>query len=364
MSPITILVANPQHPSITGLTVSIDQLLQTLSRTAYTAYCVYKEQDQYFAYDYKTNSITATSRRLRELVSFIRPTIVIGVAWHTWSECLLLHASSLGAKTVLWSHGHSSLLLYKSKPIISCLRILSRLHQLLRTVYIIHAVDILVCAYRQTTWTDVRSVDYLIASISKKRVVIIPNSVDCTFWRPCFSRITKTQIITQARAEWQKGFLQVASLLNSIRIPAFRYIWISPHQISSTHNLFNKTIIDHPKLHCLSSLPLATRRSYLTSSLCYISLSQTEYQSISILEALSCGIPVITYPTGWTLSREIPGVITVRSPQEAADAVTTLFYDQQLWHKLSEQARRYTLQSHSTHTIGASWQHLLGELIQ
>jgi glycosyltransferase involved in cell wall biosynthesis len=82
--------------------------------------------------------------------------------------------------------------------------------------------------------------------------------------------------------------------------------------------------------------------SHLSRGLALVRASDTEGMSLCVLEALSCGIPVIASPVaaGEMVQDGINGyVIEKDNPQEMASAVNSLYLDNQLWLKMAKAAR-------------------------
>lgn len=292
---------------------------------------------------------------------------VVGVGWHTNSAKLLLQLGSR-EKMVIWSHGLGSLVFYSSKPFLSLLRIVARLFELIECARILRRCDCLVVAYRRRSIFDSRSIDEVMAHMYRTRVVVIPNAIDTSVWSEEDLGITRgalirTYMVSIGRGEWQKGHESAMDIVARMRSNTGLNV-IAPQMTSYLNRMKEKAAngLMKGRLKLSIGLRIEERRRLIRDACCMICWSETEYQSLSILEALACGCPVITRPRGWLRRRKIPGIIIVSCKQEAAEWAEKFYSDQQLRHELGECGKEYVKSRHDIRVVERMWARLSNEL--
>lgn len=357
----SILLTHPQYHQSTGLTKCILQLAHTLHHSGYTVLLVISSSKLYTILTYPSLAVAHDSLSLHEVSTVIHPDLVISVSWHTWSHTFHHHFTKLSIPCIFWSHGTSVCVFFSLHPFLSLVRAIRKLHHYLYIFSAVASGSCLVVAYKPTTLFDSRSTDYFIARLLHKRVVVLPNPVDTSLWHPSATTQARSTLVTQSRLEWQKGFPRILDILNSPDLNHLTYHWITTSSLSS---LTSTPPIAPTRVQFFQDIPTERRIHLLSTSLCYISFSQTEYQSLSILEALSCGIPVISSRTGWTKTRQIPGVLLADDITQVKAHITTLCRDKTLWNTLSIEARHFAIQYHSTQTFSSAWTQLVSSYLK
>ncbi|NDC35506.1 MAG: hypothetical protein EBZ51_09040 [Synechococcaceae bacterium WB9_2_112] len=122
--------------------------------------------------------------------------VLVAVGWHTPAE-RALRAARTGQRRVLWSHGLATLILYRIRPVLGGLRLLSRCPQLLAVIATLRRCDRLVVAYQRRSRWDPRSFDVVMArwlqvpvAVVGRTTVIIPglqraaHGFGCLDWSP------------------------------------------------------------------------------------------------------------------------------------------------------------------------------------
>ena len=283
-----------------------------------------------------------------------QPRTLVGVGWHTRSHQRLLEHR--GFKRIIWSHGVGSTAIFPSRPLLSLLRFLVRIPELFSLIQTLCLIDALVVAYDRTSISDTRSIDQLFARLLKVTVYVIPNPIDTDFWTPNHRTPPSLNILSIGRHEWQKAHHALFDALVVNPTP-FTLTTLAPKQTQYSHKL-----IELAAKHNLSSRVFhhyqtsrLQRRAFLRQAFCLISYSETEYQSLCILEALSCGCPVIARPTGWLRNTSVPGLLLASSIKDISEHLTNLSRSPAYWSKLSSEARDYTVNNHSLVKVNSLW---------
>lgn len=359
--PTTVLVTHPQYPESSGLSNCIFQLASSLCKSGYTVFLVTRTPHVYRILSYPDLDLVEEYSDLSDISISIQPDLVVSTAWHTWSHSLHVHFARCSVPCIFWSHGTSISVFYSQHPFLSILRSLRKLHHYIQIFRTLTTGACLVVAYKPNSFFDSRSSDYFISRILSKRVVIVPNPVDTNLWQPSLKAEHRSTLVTQSRLEWQKGFPAVLDILDFPDLQSVTYQWFtsSPSSDSTAYPRFKNN-----RVQFFHGLTLEDRIQLLSSSLCYISYSQTEYQSLSILEALSCGIPVIATRTGWTKSQSIPGVLLADDILQVHSKVSLLLNDSKLWMTLSIQARSFVERYHSKQAFTQAWTSLISSYIK
>ncbi len=288
--------------------------------------------------------------------------VVVAVGWHTAAERLLRQVGP-GQRRVMWSHGLGSLVFYRSRPLAALVRWLSRLPQLLQVVATLRHCDALVVAYPRRSWWDPRSVDVALAHRFGVPVAVIGNPIDTQFWCPGPSRAQDSTVLSIGRLEWQKGHegaLRIVAQLHG----ATKLCVLAPASARYEQQL--RQLAAHEKasdrLLFRFGLTAEQRRQELQQALCLLSWSETEYQSLAMLEALACGCPVVARPRGWLCHGTVPGVLVVQSRREAARVIQALQQQPRWRERLAAAGRAYVCQQHGLPAVALQWRRVLADL--
>jgi glycosyltransferase involved in cell wall biosynthesis len=290
--------------------------------------------------------------------------VLVAVAWHTPAERALRQSLS-GQHLVLWSHGLGTLIVFQARPVRGMLRCLSRLPQLLGVISTLRRCDRLVVAYPRLNRWDERSFDVVLARWLHVPVDVIGNPVDTAFWRPASvcPDFAGGHVLSIGRLEWQKGHAHALSIVSAVS-SGLRLQVLAPEGSSYGQLLQRQADLQgHPQqLQLLLGLAPEQRRELVQQALCLLSWSETEYQSLAMLEALACGCPVVARPRGWLCHEPIPGVLVARSRHQAARYLEQLLA-QPVWRKeLGEAGRAYVLERHGLDVVAQQWNRLFAEM--
>jgi len=290
--------------------------------------------------------------------------VLVAVGWHTPAESELRNISS-GQYRLLWSHGLGTLIVYRARPLLGVMRWLSRWPQVLGVIATLRRCDGLVVAYRRRSRWDERSLDECLSRWLRVPVTVIGNPVDTDVWRPAdlSCSTVRTTVVSIGRLEWQKGHAAAFAIVAAAG-PGLRLQVLAPESSPDAAALRRQAHhIGHPQqLELLLGLAPEQRRPLLQQALCLLSWSDTEYQSLAMLEALACGCPVLARPRGWLCHGPIPGVLVARSRREAEHHLQQL-HAQPAWREeLGRAARTYVLEHHSLAVVAQQWNRLLEAL--
>ena len=290
--------------------------------------------------------------------------VLVAVGWHTPGERERSRALA-GQDRLLWSHGLGTLIFYRARPLLGLLRWLSRVSQLWEVLATLRGCDLLVVAYRRRSWWDERSFDEFLACRLRVPVAVIGNPVDTDFWQPAPPpwELGRSTVVSIGRLEWQKGhrpaFSIVAAVASKLRLQV----------LAPEDNLYGDSLRRYAnlrgqlqQLQLLVGFAAEERRLILQKALCMLSWSETEYQSLAMLEALACACPVVARPRGWLCHAPIPGVLVARSRRQAKDYLQQL-KEQPAWRdQLGQAGRSYVLEHHGLAVVAQQWNRLLEAL--
>ena len=290
--------------------------------------------------------------------------VLVAVGWHTPAERALRRAQA-DQHHLLWSHGLGTLIVYRARPLLGVMRWLSRLPQLLGVIATLRHCDGLVVAYRRRSLWDERSLDECLARWLRVPVTVIGNPVDTDVWLPVdlSCSTARTTVVSIGRLEWQKGHAAAFAIVAAAG-PRLRLQVLAPESTPDAEGLRRQAHhVGHPQqLELLLGLAPEQRRPLLQQALCLLSWSETEYQSLAMLEALACGCPVLARPRGWLCHGPIPGVLVARSRREAEHHLQQL-HTQPAWREeLGRAARTYVLEHHSLAVVAQQWNRLFEAL--
>ena len=302
------------------------------------------------------------------LLSGLQPDLLLAVGWHTWSEAAALAAHHQGIPTVFWSHGVGCLNWYSARPLLGALRWCLRAHRLFSVAIVIQQVDNLVVAYSRKDALDPRSVDEALARRwLAKPITVIGNPVDTDFWRPAHPQHRESStVLSVGRLEWQKGHAAALRIVLSARIKTLRLQCMAPAFNAYGQQLQRRAARSSraDSLQLSVNMTAEQRLDQLQGALCLISWSETEYQSLAMLEALACGCPVIARPRGWLLHDPIPGVLVANTQRQASSWLEALAADPAWAARLGQQGRAYVERCHSLTVVSQQWRALFHQILE
>ncbi len=119
-----------------------------------------------------------------------------------------------------------------------------------------------------------------------------------------------------------------------------------------------------PNVEFTGFLPLDRVETYFDRARVLVNTSQHEGMPNTFLQAWSRGVPTVAFIDTDAQLRGEPLYPVVADVEEAAAEVERLFTDEQHWRRTSRRCREYFDSTHSTATVLARFESLLGELIQ
>jgi glycosyltransferase involved in cell wall biosynthesis len=365
---VDVLVCDPEGNARSGLSLAFEQLIQAGS-TAQLRFSRLQRLESQPGF----RLITPHHRvegcgPLDVLLDRLRPAAWVAVGWHIWSEKAARRAQRLNIPVVFWSHGLGCWVLYRLRPFVGLIRWLVRAPALLAVIRTLQGLDALVVAYSRCCRWDSRSLDAALAKRLGCPVRTIANAVDTTFWTPDSTQpgTSCPQLVSMGRLEWQKGHCQVLEILAGARLPNSQLLCLAPGHTSQVQALLSRaySLGLQRQAHLEIALEAGARRALLRQSLVYISWSETEYQSLAMLEALACGCAVITRPRGWLCQRVVPGVLITDSQHQASLWLRRLMRHPALALRIGAAGVRYVQMQHRLHRMREQWTGLLAELVR
>ena len=373
-----ILITKPEPPGKQGgMTFALEQAISYLDKNdKLQISCLeYAESNEYRIHTTSIPSTTTTFSTIQEAIKFNNPELVIGVGWHTWSEQVTRIAKRNQCKTVFWSHGVGAFTWYTSKPLLSVARMCLRTNQIISLFKTLLQTDLLVTAYKRERWQDTRSIDEVIARWLNVVITVIPNAIDSSLWSPLREFPTpRPWVLSIGRLEWQKGMKKAFEIVRSSNnsnsdSKEYELKWLIMHPGGTTINNETKAIRSLNAKHNggnqlieRTGLKAAERRDILNQALCLLCWSDTEYQSLAILEALSCGCPVISRPVGWLKHQFVPGVMLAKNPAQASAYIMRLASDPSLHNQLAAAARKGIINKHRIETVASQWEDVIEKI--
>jgi len=363
-----VLVCDPEGHARGGLSLALEQLIQAGSTAQLRLWRLQRLESQPGFRLIRPDQQVEACGSLEALLDRLKPAAMVAVGWHTWSELVVRRAQHLPIPVVFWSHGVGCWVLYRLRPVAGLVRWLVRAPEVWGVIRTLRGLDALVVAYPRRCWWDTRSLDAAFARRQGCPVRTIANAIDTTFWKPDSSQPATPlpQLLSMGRLEWQKGHVQVMEIMAKARLPDCRLLCLAPERTDQAHAWFRRAnALGLQGQTCLEiGLEADARRALLRQSLVYISWSETEYQSLAMLEALACGCVVIARPRGWLCERVVPGVLITDSQQQASLWLSRLMRHPALARRLGRAGARYVQAHHGLSRMREQWAGLLAELVQ
>ncbi len=365
-----ILITKPEPQERQGgMTFALEQVISYLKKNDNLRIsCLeYTARNKYMMRTVCRNSTITSFSTIQDAIDFCKPALVIGVGWHTWSEQAIRIAKRNQCKTIFWSHGVGAFTWYSSKPLLSIARMCLRAHQFINLFRTLLQSDQLVTAYKRQKWQDTRSIDEVIAGWLNVENTVIPNAIDISLWEPLSeTSAPRPWVLSIGRMEWQKGMrkaFEIVQRSNYSNRKTCDLKWLVMYPGGTTMNNEAKNIqalsAKHKGANQIIEKPglkTTERRNILNQALCLLCWSDTEYQSLSILEALSCGCPVISRPVGWLKHQSVPGVMLANNQAQASACVIRLASDQSLRNQMAAAARKGIIEKHQMEIVAKQWE--------
>ena len=367
MPNVRVLCCDPEGSSRRGgLSIALHSLEKSLQSQAVELWLLERQPSCYVARcpGYPTQQ----AQSLELLLPLLHPDLLFAVGWHTWSEEAVGVARHQGIATVFWSHGVGCLNWYSARPLLGALRWFWRAPRLLSVAMALQQVDHLVVAYSRTAVLDPRSVDEALARRWLARAVtVIRNPVNTQFWKPADPpHRSSSMVVSVGRLEWQKGHASALRIVLAARAKHLRLSCVAPGFNAYGQQLQRRAARSVQAHRLLLSLGMTAeqRLEQLQRALCLLSWSETEYQSLAMLEALACGCPVIARPRGWLLHGPIPGVLVTNSERQASIWVDALAADSAWAARLGQEGRAYVECCHALPVVSKQWLALFNHIIK
>lgn len=189
--------------------------------------------------------------------------------------------------------------------------------------------------------------DYLI-KVDRTKLIILHEAVDIEKFKP-EKKTELNKLLTVARIDPVKG---IETIIKSIpylikEIPELKLKLVGSHPNKKYLNNLKNLVL---KLNCqefvdfIGPIPHNDLPSVYNSSKIFILTSKTEASSISTLEAMSCGLPVIVTNVGGMPSLITDGengfIIEPNEPKYLAEKIMEILRDPSLSTKLGTNARK------------------------
>jgi glycosyltransferase involved in cell wall biosynthesis len=365
---LDVFICDPECNARGGLSLALEQLIQAGTMAQLRFWRLQRlEAESGFRLITPDQRIDGCGS-LDALLDRLRPAALVGVGWHNWSEVVLRHAQRRNIPLVFWSHGVGCCVLYPLRPVAGLVRWLMRAPAPLAVIRTLRGLDALVVAYPRCCWWDASSLDAAFASRLGCPVRTMANAIETTFWTPDSSQPTtpRPQLVSMGRLEWQKGHVQALEILADARLPNSQLACLAPERTGQAYAFLSraKALGLQRQVRLEIALDSEARRAVLRQSLVYISWSETEYQSLAMLEAMACGCVVIARPRGWLCERVIPGVLTTDSKQQASRLLRRLLQHPALARRLGAAGAGYVHAHHALSGMREQSAGLLAELVQ
>jgi len=363
-----VLVCDPEGNARGGLSLALEQLIESGTTAQLRLWRLQRLEAESGFRLIKPDQRIEASGSLDALLDWLKPAALVGVGWHTWSEEVVRRAQRRNIPLVFWSHGVGCCVLYRFRPVAGLVRWLIRAPALLAVIRTLRGLDVLVVAYPRCCWWDARSLDAALASRLGCPVRTVANAIETTFWTPDQTQPTtpRLQLVSMGRLEWQKGHVQALEILAEARLPNSQLTFLAPERTGQADAFLSraKALGLQHQVRLEIALDAEARRAVLRQSLVYISWSETEYQSLAMLEVMACGCVVIARPRGWLCERAIPGVLITDSKQQASRWLRRLLRHPALARRLGTAGASYVHAHHALSGMREQWAGLLAELVQ
>lgn len=199
-----------------------------------------------------------------------------------------------------------------------------------------------------------------------KNIVMIPDPLP--FKNNDFCSLYSKRVITIGRYSYEKGYdllLKVWSLVEK-KIPDWQLDIYAMGDPTSCVKIMDDLSIDKKRCHLHSSV-VDVEDVYMKSSI-LVQPSRTEGFGLVIIEAMSCGLPVVSFdcengPRSIITNGEDGFLITPFDVEMFADSLIRLMRDDDLRKSMGEKGKQKS-QRYDIDVVGQQWKQLFDELMQ
>ena len=194
--------------------------------------------------------------------------------------------------------------------------------------------------------------------LGSRRPDLVPNGVDCAFYRFVSLRQRGPGILYVGRLGYRKGLFRLVDAFSRL-----------PPELGRELILVGEGPLEDLLRHRVAALGIAGRvrftgfldprgvRAELHDAACLVNPADYETGPLTLLEAMACGTPVVSTPTG--LGRELgvqpPLVLAAPQPQALADAIASVLRDPETATGRAREARALV-------TARFDWEHTVDRL--
>ncbi|MBU0707637.1 glycosyltransferase family 4 protein [Patescibacteria group bacterium] len=187
-----------------------------------------------------------------------------------------------------------------------------------------------------------RAKDYLVEKllVSEEKIAILPNAVDADLFRPQLKK--KDYVLFVGRATFMKGFDRLTVLAPKIKAP----IVVVTKIISSKTRKAAETV----GIEIRNDIPHDQINTLYNQAICFVLPSRDEEMPLTVLEAMSSGLPVVATEEGGAgliKHNENGYLFKGDSPDELAKYVNRIIDNPNLITKLGQKGRSEVIQKHS-----------------
>jgi glycosyltransferase involved in cell wall biosynthesis len=179
------------------------------------------------------------------------------------------------------------------------------------------------------------------------KVHVIRPAVDTAFFSPLATRAPNQRltIITTGSIMWRKGLeyalLAMRQLADAGLNFDFQIIGDGPEKARILYTITDLGLEDHITMLC--KLPPSSVKQHLQQADAFLLSSLSEGISNAVLEAMACGLPVVTTDCGGMREAVTDGVegfvVPVRDPSTMAEKLSSLAQDPALRERMGKAAR-------------------------
>lgn len=188
-------------------------------------------------------------------------------------------------------------------------------------------------------------------------ITVVGNGVNTNFFTPSKNSCEKSNILYTGRLVYGKGLIDLVKSAEYVckEYPDALFILAGAGTLRSA---LEKMVRDLRLEHNFSFIGFIGQEEILKqyqSSTIYMLPSYSEGLPTSVLEAMSCGIPVVATDIPGTSEVMVNGetglLVPPKEPKKLADAILVLLGDEKLRKKISINSRDYILNNHNLEKI-------------
>lgn len=202
--------------------------------------------------------------------------------------------------------------------------------------------------------------------VLEEMVSVVPNSVDVTQFTPAMQELhsVKTRICFVGSMKQAKNPLELLEAFSLVQVPEVHLTMIGGGVLRP--QIEAKIQKEKLNVELLGAVPNQELPDIMRSCALFVMASLWEGHPKALIEAMSCGLPVVAYDSpgiNSIIKHNINGLLSACNPNSLASTLTNALIDECLRNRIGRAARQYVLEHYSLETVTALEEEIYSQIL-